>query len=136
MYMKSKIVGNLPIRFVAESLKKRGFRYNYLEGIGISLESPDLSRKMLLGQSADAFSRREICKILAWFALSASTIDMILDESVQRGKEAGEFWEADELTLSIDELLATPNEKRQDLIKSHHKRVNDLLSSRSAEDKL
>ena len=136
MYMKSKVVGNLPIRFVAESLKKRGFRYNRLEGIGISLESPDSSRKMLLHQDSEAFSRDEIRKILAWFALNSSIIDTILDESVKRGKEAGEFWEVDELTLSIDELLATPNEKRQDLIKSHHKRVNDLLSNRSAENKL
>ena len=132
MYMKSKIVGNLPIRFVAESLKKHGFHYNHVKGIGISLESPDSSKKMLLGPDSNAFNRDEIRKILAWFALKSSIIDTILDESVQRGKESGEFWETDELTLSIDELLATPAEKRQDLIKSHHKRVNDQISKRSA----
>ena len=132
MDMKSKIVGNLPIRFLAESLKHRGFRYSHVEGIGVSLESPDSSKKMLLGQEYDAFSQDEIRKILAWFALKSSIIDAVLDESVQRGKDAGEFWEIDELALSIDELVATPAEERQDLIKSHHKRVNDLISKRSA----
>lgn len=128
MHRKPKVVDNLPVRFIIESLQERGFKYECQDGGTFSLESPDSSKKMLLDPNSDAFIRISILGMLNWFALESAEIEAIVEDSFRRCKEAGEFCEQSELVLSMKTYMDTPLDRRDALLVQHLKKLEKTLS--------